>query len=85
MLKHWKRRRTIVRRLTRLGAKASTAGAIVYRQNKSWWALSLTRPVNKALSAAYFRDRHLLSLKEYWRELRDQSVIGPTQLTLDLG
>lgn len=85
VLKHWKRRRTIVRRLTRLGANASTAGGVVYRQNKSWWALSLTRPVNKALSAAYFRDRHLLSLKEHWRGLRDQSVIGPTQLTLDLG
>jgi hypothetical protein len=58
---------------------------IVYRQNKSWWALSLTRPINKALSTAYFRDRHLLSLKERWREVRDQSVIGPIQLTLDLG
>jgi group II intron reverse transcriptase/maturase len=85
VLKHWKRRRTIVRRLTRLGAKTSTAGVVVYRQNKSWWALSLTRPVNKALSTAYFRDRHLLSLKEHWRELRAQSVLGPLQLTLDLG
>jgi len=85
VLKHWKRRRTIVRRLTRLGAKALAAGLAVYRQNKSWWALSLTRPVNKALSGAYFRDRHLLSLKEHWRKLRDQSVIGPIQLMLDLG
>lgn len=57
----------------------------MYRQNKSWWALSLTRPVNKALSGAYFRKRHLLSLKERWRALRDQSIIGPIQLTLDLG
>jgi RNA-directed DNA polymerase len=85
VLKHWKRRRTIVWRLTRLGAKASTTRVIVYQQNKSWWALSLTRPANKALSAAYFRDRHLLSLAEIWRELHDQSVIGPIQLTLDLG
>ena len=85
VLKQWKRRRTIVRRLTRLGAKSSTAGTVVYRQNKSWWALSLTRPVNKALSNAYFRDRGLLSLKERWLELRAQSVIGPIQLALDLG
>lgn len=85
ILKHWKRRRTIVRRLTRLGAKASTAGRTVYRENKSWWALSTSYSVNKALSNAYFRDRNLLSLKERWRELRNQSVIGPTQLVLSLG
>jgi len=85
VLKHWKRRRTIVRRLTRLGVKALTARVAVYGHNKSWWALSLTRPVNKALSGAYFRERDLLSLKERWRDLRDQSVIGPIQLSLDLG
>jgi RNA-directed DNA polymerase len=85
VLRHWKRRRTIVRRLTRLGASAATAGRVVYRQNKSWWALSATHPVNKALSNAYFRDRNLLSIKERWRELRSQSVVGPTQLALSLG
>jgi hypothetical protein len=85
VLKQWKRRRTIVRRLTRLGAKSSTAGTVVYRQNKSWWALSVTYPVNKALSNTYFRECGLLSLKQRWLELRDQSVIGPTQLTLGLG
>ena len=85
VLKQWKRRRTIVRRLTRLGAKSSAAGTVVYRQNKSWWALSLTYPVNKALSNAYFRARGLLSLKERWQGLRAQSVIGPIQLALDLG
>ena len=85
VLRHWKRRRTIVRRLTRLGARSSTTGVVVYRQNKSWWALSVTYPVNKALSNAYFRECGLLSLKQRWLELRDQSVIGPTQLTLGLG
>ena len=57
----------------------------MYHQNKSWWALSLTRSANKALSGAYFRKRHLFSLKERWRQLRDQSVLGPIQLILDLG
>ena len=85
VLKQWKRRRTIVRRLARLGAKASAVGTVVYRQNKSWWALSRTYPVNKALSNAYFRDRGLLSLKDRGQELRAQSVIGPIQLALDLG
>jgi hypothetical protein len=42
-------------------------------------------PVNKALSNAWFRERDLFSLKEYWQELRAQSVIGPDQLKLDLG
>ncbi len=84
-LKHWKRRRTIARRLIRLGIKAYTAWNLVYRRGKSWWALSGALPVNKALSNAWFRERGLFSLKEHWRQLRAQSVIGPAQLALDLG
>ncbi|HSK48424.1 MAG TPA: group II intron reverse transcriptase/maturase, partial [Coriobacteriia bacterium] len=84
-LKHWRSRRTIARRLIRLGIKAYTAYNLVYRRGKSWWALSGALPVNKALSNAWFRERGLFSLKEHWRELRAQSVIGPDQLKLDLG
>lgn len=48
-------------------------------------ALSGALLVNKALSNAWFRERGLFSLKEHWRQLRAQSVIGPAQLKLDLG
>jgi group II intron reverse transcriptase/maturase len=85
VLAHWRSRRTIVRRLIRLGVRASTAGTVVYRKNKSRWALSGALPVNQALSNAYFRQRELLFVKECWQELRAQSVIGPVQLALDLG
>jgi hypothetical protein len=84
-LKHWRSRRTIARRLIRLGIKAYTAWNLVYRRGKSWWALSGALPVNKALTNAWFRERGLLSLKEHWQQLRTRSVIGPVQLTLDLG
>jgi len=84
-LKHWRNRRTIARRLIRLGIKAYTAWNLVYRRGKSWWALSGALPVHKALSNAWFRERGLFSLKEHWQELRTRSVIGPVQLALDLG
>jgi len=84
-LKHWRNRRTIARRLIRLGIKTYTAWNLVYRRGKSWWALSSALPVHKALSNAWFRERGLFSLKEHWQQLRTQSVIGPAQLTLDLG
>ena len=84
-LKHWRKRRTIARRLIRLGIKAYTAWNLVYRRGKSWWALSSAFPVNKALSNTWFHERGLFSLKEHWREYRAQSVIGPDQLKLDLG
>ena len=58
-LKHWKRRRTIVRRLIGLGVKAPTAWSVVYHRSKSWWALSGALPVNKALSNAWFRSIRL--------------------------
>ncbi len=41
VLRHWRRRRTMVRRLTRLGVSAASARRNVYSRH-SWWALSRT-------------------------------------------
>jgi group II intron reverse transcriptase/maturase len=85
VLRHCKRRRTIARRLIRLGIRPQTAWALVYRRGKSWWALSGHIQVSLALSKAYFRERNLLSVEARWKELRTQAVTAPAQLTLELG
>ena len=42
ILRHWKRRRTIAKRLVKLGVNRRAAWRQVYRGRRSWWALSHT-------------------------------------------
>jgi group II intron reverse transcriptase/maturase len=83
-LKQWKRKRTIARRLIRLGARKASAWGSVYRGHRSLWMLSHTPVVELALSREYFRERGLLSLEELYRELT-RKVSAPPQLVLPLG
>ena len=64
VVKHWKRKRTIAKRLTRLGTRRETAWRRVYSGRKSWWNLSHDPAVERALRNAYFAERGLMSLKE---------------------
>jgi RNA-directed DNA polymerase len=82
LLRQWKRRRFIVRRLIRLGARVSTAWRVVYAGRKSLWALSHCGPVDYALDRAYFVEHGLLSLEHQYREMH--RVVAPAQLTLAL-
>src|ERR1700681_1038537 len=70
LLRQWKRRRFIVRRLIRMGARAHTAWRVVYGGRKSLWALSHCGPVDHALNNAYFAKRGLFSLERHYRELQ---------------
>ena len=83
VLKHWKRKRTMVRKLIALGVKPKTAWK-VFQGHRSWWALSHTPAVDRGLRNAYFAERGLVSLEETWRE-RTQHVTAPVQLSLTLG
>jgi RNA-directed DNA polymerase len=85
VLRHWKRRRSIVRRLIRLGVKPITAWNSIYRGHRSGWALSHSPAVNRGLRNAYFAERGLVSLEGRWKELHDRGVIVPAQLVLALG
>jgi RNA-directed DNA polymerase len=84
VLKQWKRKRTIARRLIRLGVKPKTAWK-VYQGHRSGWALSHSPPVDRGLRNAYFAERGLVSLAERRRELQAQAIIASAQLTLALG
>ena len=66
--KQWKKVRTRVRNLIRLGVPkdiAIPAGS----SNKSYWKNSRTPAINMGLSNEYFEKRGLISLRERWVEI----------------
>ncbi len=85
VLKHWKRRRFIVRRLIRLGIRPATAWRNIYEEHRSWWALSHCPAVDRALHNAYFAERGLVSIRQEWNRLNSKHAIAPAQLQLGLG
>jgi group II intron reverse transcriptase/maturase len=84
LLKHWKRKRTIARKLIALGVKPKTAWRRVYEGRKSLWALSITSAVERALRNAYFAERGLVSLEQRWLD-QHPAPVAPAQLMLALG
>lgn len=83
-LKHWKRKRTIARKLTQLGVNRKAAWRGVYKGRQSLWALSHCTAVDRGLRNAYFAERGLVSVEQRWRELTERNV-APEQLSLPLG
>jgi group II intron reverse transcriptase/maturase len=84
LLRQWKRKASIARRLARLGVSTRTAWRAVYEGRKSTWALVHTTAVGRALGSAYFQKRGLVSLETLYRDLT-RKLIAPAQLTLGLG
>lgn len=83
-LKHWKRKRTIVQRLVRLGVHRRTAWRRVYAGRKSLWTLSHDPAIDRGLRNAYFAERGLVSIAERWWS-RQIVALAPAQLCLKLG
>jgi RNA-directed DNA polymerase len=84
-LHHWKRRRTMITRLTALGVKRKTAMRSIFGGSKSWWALSHSYAVDRGLDPAHWKDRGLISVEDQWDAIRAKRAIGLPQLTLQLG
>jgi group II intron reverse transcriptase/maturase len=86
LLKQWKRRRSIARRLIKLGIQRKTAWKTVYDGRRRTWDLSHRPAVDRALPKAYFLKRGLLCLETKWEE-RWTRVIAPApiQMMLELG
>ncbi len=82
-LKHWKRKKTIVKKLIALGINRKTAWQRVYAGRTSWWALSHTAVVERALPNRHWSARGLISLRLRWQDMREQVVV-PAQLSLGL-
>jgi group II intron reverse transcriptase/maturase len=84
LLRQWKRRRFIVRRLIKLGVSPKTAWRGIYKGRKSWWALSHSTPVDRGLRNANFAKRGLDSLEGQWREYHARAALASAQLQLAL-
>jgi RNA-directed DNA polymerase len=83
ILRHWKRKRTIARRLIKLGVKWQSAWRQVYEGRKSWWALSHTHAVDQGLRNEYFAKRGLIFLADRHQQAHRQIVAPePPQLAL---
>jgi hypothetical protein len=83
LLKQWKQKSTIAKRLIHLGVEREAAWSTVYAGNRSWWALSHTPSVDWALRNRVFGKRYgLVSLEKRWKELRRQVGTGPEQQLL---
>ena len=83
VLRQWKRKRTIARRLIKLGVKRQSASRQVYAGRKSWWALSHIPAVDHGLRNAYFAKRGLVTLVELHRHAHQQiAAPDPPQLAL---
>ena len=67
-LRHWKTKRTILRKLKALGRPANQAYKSVYGGQKSAWALSNSYALTHTLNKRYFANRGLFSLVEAWEK-----------------
>lgn len=83
-LRHWKRKRTIARKLIALGIRKKSAWRSVYEGRKSLWAMSHMPTVDRALQNSHWEAQGLVSLKARW-QARAQPIEAPAQLMLALG
>jgi group II intron reverse transcriptase/maturase len=80
-LKHWKRKRTIARKLIQLGIRKTTAWRSLYSGRKSLWKLSHTPVVDRALLHYHWTARGLFSLAALWN-ISPHRIIVQEQLLL---
>jgi RNA-directed DNA polymerase len=83
VLHHWKRQRTIARRLIALGVKPQSAWKAVYAGHKSTWALSHAPAVDHGLRNAYFARRGLVSVANLHQAKRP-AISAPAHPTMAL-
>lgn len=85
ILRHWKTKRTIARRLIQQGVSRKTVSKGVFGGRKGLWALSIDSALHQGLRNAYFAERGLVSLVTEWK--RQAKYIGAPgeQLKLFLG
>ena len=83
VLHHWKRQRTIARRLVALGVKPQYAWRAVYAGKRSTWALSHAPAVDHGLRNAYFARRGLVSAVDLHSNRRP-AINAPAHPTMAL-
>jgi group II intron reverse transcriptase/maturase len=80
-LRHWKRKRTIAKKLIALGIRRQKVWQSLYAGRMSWWALSHCSVVDRALRNSYWDERGLVPIVHRWQQLREH-MVAPAQLRL---
>lgn len=78
VLKHWRTKPTIARRLIGLGVPRRMAWRQVYNGRRSMWALSHSPAVDRGLRNAYFADRGLVFLLDRFQRTW-ATLVAPRQ------
>ena len=76
-LKQWKRKRTIVKALIKLGANAKIAWNTIYKGKRSLWQLSHSPAVDRGLRNTYMVELGLKSLRKCGRPIIGKSKLPP--------
>ena len=84
LLKDWKRKRSIARKLSALGVKSTSVWRSIYQGRKSFWAMSHTSAVERGLRNAHFAAQGLVSMEERW-SADPRRIVAPVQHALPLG
>lgn len=84
LFKHWKRKKTMIRKLISHGTRRKTAEKSVYGGRKSIWALSASSAAHVALRNKKFADWGLISLKQTW-QAKYESGVAQVQFQLPFG
>ena len=74
ILRHWRRKRTIAKRLVELGVNRRAAWKQVYQGRRSWWALSHAHAVDQGLRNAYFVKHGLVFVVDLHHRAHQQIV-----------
>jgi len=86
VLKHWRRKRTIVKCLIKLGVPPRFTWRQIYYGRRKTWVLARCSAVHRGLRNAYFAERGLISLREAWEfDHRPTIVEASGQYCLPLG
>jgi RNA-directed DNA polymerase len=86
VLKHWRRRRTLVKRLIKLGMHPRFVFRQIYFGRRSTWALTRCSAVHRGLRNAYFAKRGLVSLRGEWEHDHRPTIVEVSgQCCLPLG
>ena len=89
-LKHWKRKRTMARRLIALGVSRNLAWGCIYKGRRAIWDLSHCPATDLGMRNRYFARLGLVSLLSQWRQIqrkqrrRKTPIVAPVQLELQL-
>ncbi len=83
LLKQWKRKRTIVRKLVAMGGNKRTVMRAIYGQRRRVWAMSCMSIVHRYLTNNFIETLGFRTVYSLWKEYQRKGV-APVQMMMEL-